>query len=141
MERDELAGWLRLALTYEANGAAARRLLAAFGLPANVFRQDTSALAQVVDRGAAEALVQEPADFAAKLDATWAWWAQDREHRQVWTLADAASPQPLPPSEDPPLSRSRRGRWKPPRRRAWASLGGRTPPPRGCRMRAASPAP
>ncbi len=37
MERDELAAWLRLALTPGVGPTAARRLLAAFGLPQQVF--------------------------------------------------------------------------------------------------------
>ena len=39
MERDELAAWLRLALTPGVGDAAARRLLAAFGLPQAIFDQ------------------------------------------------------------------------------------------------------
>jgi DNA processing protein len=131
MERDELAGWLRLALTYEADGAAARRLLAAFGLPDNVFRQDAGALAQVVDRAAAEALTQEPADFAAKLDAACAWLDEDREHRQALTLGDPAYPQALLAIEDPPLMLYRLGRLQAPPPRALAMVGSRNPTPQG----------
>ena len=43
MDRDELAGWLRLALTPGVGNDAARRLLAAFGLPQAIFEQKSSA--------------------------------------------------------------------------------------------------
>jgi len=43
MERDELAAWLRLALTPGVGNGAARRLLAAFGLPQAVFAQTEAA--------------------------------------------------------------------------------------------------
>ena len=39
MQRDELAAWLRLTLTPGVGNGAARRLLAAFGLPQNIFAQ------------------------------------------------------------------------------------------------------
>ena len=38
MERDELAAWLRLSLTPGVGNLSARRLLAAFGLPADILR-------------------------------------------------------------------------------------------------------
>ena len=133
MERDELAGWLRLALTYEANGAPARRLLATFGLPADVFRQGAGALAQVVERAAADALAREPDDFAARLDATCAWLDQDPEHRQVVTLGDPAYPAALLAIEDPPLMLYRLGRLQDPPPRALAIVGSRNPTPQGLR--------
>ena len=43
MQRDELAAWLRLALTPGVGNGAARRLLAAFGLPADIFAQSEAA--------------------------------------------------------------------------------------------------
>ena len=48
MEQRELAAWLRLALTPGVGNLAARRLLAAFGLPGDVFAQSTVALQQVL---------------------------------------------------------------------------------------------
>ena len=44
MQRDELAAWLRLALTPGVGNGAARRLLAAFGLPQQVFMAGRTAL-------------------------------------------------------------------------------------------------
>ena len=60
MPPDELAAWLRLTLTPGVGNAAARRLLAAFGLPQHVFAQSASALRQVVTAAQASALLQEP---------------------------------------------------------------------------------
>ena len=44
MDRDELAAWLRLTLTEGVGNGAARRLLARFGLPQDIFQQDEGAL-------------------------------------------------------------------------------------------------
>ena len=56
MDRDELTAWLRLTLTPGVGNDSARRLLACFGTPATLFRQDTTALQQVVSRAQATAL-------------------------------------------------------------------------------------
>lgn len=131
MERDELAGWLRLALTDQVGAGGARRLLASFGLPQSIFAQDTGALAQVVERAQAEALKREPAALAPLLDATLAWLAQDPEHRQVLTLGDADYPAVLLAIEDPPLMLYRMGRLAQPPQRAVAIVGSRNPTPQG----------
>lgn len=131
MERDELAGWLRLALTWEVDGAAARRLLAAFGLPSSIFLQETAALAQVVGSRAAAALGSEPPEFGARLDATLAWLEQDPPHRQVLTLGDPAYPAALLAIEDPPLLLYRLGQAVDVPQRALAVVGSRNPTPQG----------
>ena len=77
MQRDELAAWLRLALNPPLGPQAARRLLAAFGLPHQVLAQSSEALAQVVDGKRIEALHREPPGLAPLLDATLAWIAED----------------------------------------------------------------
>jgi DNA processing protein len=61
VERDDLAGWLRLTLTPGIGNTAARKLLAAFGLPAQVFAQSATALLQVVTEAQASALLEPPA--------------------------------------------------------------------------------
>ena len=131
MRRDELAGWLRLALTYQLGDAAARKLLAAFGLPHAIFEQDTATLAQVVDRARAEALRKEPAGFAALLDTTLQWLEQDPEHRQVLTLGDPDYPAALLAMEDPPLMLYRLGMLAKAPERALAVVGSRNPTPQG----------
>ena len=55
MEREELAAWLRLALTPGVGNLVGRRLLAAFGLPEAVFRQPSAALRQIATDAQAQA--------------------------------------------------------------------------------------
>ncbi|REM32044.1 DNA-protecting protein DprA, partial [Mycobacterium tuberculosis] len=73
MERAELAGWLRLSLTPGIGDGAARRLLAAFGLPERIFAQPDAALREVVSHAQAEALMQPPTGLQAQIDLTWQW--------------------------------------------------------------------
>ncbi len=70
MDPDELAAWLRLTLTPGVGNDAARRLLAAFGLPQAIFAQGSAALRQLVSPAQASALLQEPDGLAALLAAT-----------------------------------------------------------------------
>jgi DNA processing protein len=135
MERDELAAWLRLALTPGIGNQAARRLLAAFGLPEAVFRQSTDALQQVVTATQAEALRSEPAELAAQLALTW-HWLQNHEGnvpRAVIALGDAAYPAGLLQIEDPPLLLYAMGRLDLPLDPAQtlAIVGSRNPTPQG----------
>src|SRR5688572_22495939 len=105
MDRDELAAWLRLALTPEIGNIAARRLLAAFGLPANIFSQPAAALQEVVTPAQARALGTVPPDLDERTDTTLLWLAEPGEagERRILTLADAAYPPGLLQTEDPPL--------------------------------------
>ncbi len=103
MDRDELAGWLRLALTPQVGLGAARRLLAAFGLPARIFAADAAALRDTVSRAQVQALQTEPPDLADQVETTWQWLAQGQGERRVLTLADADYPPTLLHTEDPPL--------------------------------------
>jgi DNA processing protein len=106
VERDELAAWLRLTLSSGVGLEAARKLLVAFGLPAAVFEQSSSALQQVVSARQATALRTEPPELAALLEQTWTW-LQDTgvgsARRQIVVLGDANYPQSLLNIEDPPL--------------------------------------
>lgn len=104
MDRSELGAWLRLMLTPGVGNHTARSLLARCGLPQQIFSrpalwQDGVTAAQ------ARALAQEPEGLAALLDATWQWLqgGADGVARAVLTLADAAYPQALLATEDPPL--------------------------------------
>ncbi len=101
MERDELAGWLRLTLTPGVGPDAARRLLAAFGLPESLFTQPPAALRQVVSAAQALALAQPPEGFATQLQATLDWLAAGSDRRIV-ALGDAGYPAALLQLEDPP---------------------------------------
>jgi DNA processing protein len=106
MERDELAGWLRLTLTPGVGNGAARRLLAAFGLPPAIFQQSEGTLAQCVTSAQAQALCQVPTGLAQQLETTWAWLqdqAPESAVRVFLTLGDGRYPQALLETEDPPL--------------------------------------
>jgi DNA processing protein len=133
MQRPELAAWLRLALTNGVGNSAARRLLAAFGLPSAIFEQPAASLEQVVSSSLATALRTEPEQLAAQLDATWRWLeaAEPAGTRQVLTLADSAYPPSLLQTEDPPLMLYVMGRIPP----AWpagiAVVGSRNPTHQG----------
>lgn len=104
MEREELAAWLRLALTPGVGNDAARRLLAAFGLPTSIFAQPLAALGHLVSRAQAESLQVEPPQLAAQLGTTWQWLqGGTSEPRSILTLAEAAYPPALLEMSDPPL--------------------------------------
>ncbi|MET3393185.1 DNA processing protein [Variovorax sp. 1140] len=104
MERAELAGWLRLSLTPGIGDGAARRLLAAFGLPESIFTQPDAALREVVSHAQAEALMQPPPSLQAQIDLTWQWLqaGDDKVSRRVVTLGDPGYPASLLEMADPP---------------------------------------
>ena len=56
MDRAELEAWLRLTLSPGVGNDAARRLLAAFGLPQAIFEQPATALRQLLTPAQASAL-------------------------------------------------------------------------------------
>ena len=85
LEREELAGWLRLALTPGIGNAAARKLLAAFGLPPRIFEQSMAALGASVSGKQAAALQQVPPELADLLETTWQWLQADLDARRVLT--------------------------------------------------------
>ncbi|OUL99546.1 DNA-processing protein DprA [Variovorax sp. JS1663] len=106
MEPDELAGWLRLTLTPGIGNTAARRLLAAFGLPAAIFEQTPAALQQVVSEAHATALLTPQAGLGALLDSTQEWLHGVEAlgaTRRILTLGDAGYPGSLLEMADPPL--------------------------------------
>ena len=106
MEREELAGWLRLSLTRGVGNSTARKLLAAFGLPGAIFAQPATALRQVASQAQSAALLEEPAELAALLDCTWSWLEEAPPHgaqRRVVVLGDKHYPASLLNIEDPPL--------------------------------------
>jgi DNA processing protein len=131
MQRDELAGWLRLALTPGLGPQSARKLLAAFGLPEAILRQGQAALSQVIDSSRAQALRKQPEGFEAQLEATLAWLAQDPAGRAILTLAHPHYPQSLLAIEDPPLMLYCMGVPRATPARALAIVGSRNPTPQG----------
>ncbi|RDI28849.1 DNA protecting protein DprA [Pseudacidovorax intermedius] len=106
MEREDLAGWLRLALAPGVGAGTARRLLTAFGWPDAVFAQPAAALEALCSPAQARALLDEQEGFAAMLDRTREWLdatgPEGAVHRIV-ALGDAAYPPGLLEIADPPL--------------------------------------
>jgi DNA processing protein len=105
MDHEELAGWLRLTLTPGVGNETARKLLAAFGLPPDIFKQSATALAQVANGAQVSALLQEPRDFAAQLETTWDWLhaGSGSARRDIVALGDPDYPASLLTIDDPPL--------------------------------------
>ena len=109
MDREELAVWLRLTLTLGVGNETARKLLAAFGLPENIFRQSAAALLQVVSPTQAAAIKATPPELDKLLEATWNWLQGRPENdpqapnRRIVTLGDAHYPASLLALHDPPL--------------------------------------
>jgi DNA processing protein len=98
----ERAAWLRLALTPAVGARTARALLAAFGLPQQIFAAPVDALAAVAGQAIAQCLVAPASDDIAKaLRATEDWLAADAR-RGLVTFADADYPYMLLEGIDPP---------------------------------------
>jgi DNA processing protein len=133
MEREELAGWLRLTLTHGLGPRGTRQLLAAFGLPSAIFDQTSAALGQVVAPSLVQALLAEPEDLAGQLEAVSAWLSapEDAGRRHVVTLGDPAYPAELLNIADPPVllyvQGDLPGQWP----SAIAVVGSRNPTPQG----------
>ena len=103
MDLPELRSWLRLQLTPGVGHISARTLLAAFGLPDEIFAQSLASLAAVVHERQARALLQWPPALDAVAERTWQWLQADLAHRRVLPLGDAAYPRALLDIEDPPV--------------------------------------
>jgi DNA processing protein len=132
VEREELAAWLRLALTPGIGNLTARRLLAAFGLPHHLFQQPPAAWGDVASAGQVRALQSEPDGLPAQSEATWQWLhAADGASRHILTLDDPRYPRALLETEDPPLMLYVVGElpaeWPP----GLAVVGSRNPTPQG----------
>ena len=106
MEREELTAWLRLTLTPGIGNIGGRKLLAAFGMPADIFAQSPDALRQVVADPLVQALRTEPDALRALVDVTLEWLQGtdgSGATRRILTLADAGYPSSLLEAADPPL--------------------------------------
>ena len=104
MDHDELTAWLRLALAPGVGNDAARRLLAAFGLPQAIFTQSAAALRQIVSPAQASALLAPPDGLERQAQITQEWLAAAPagQGRALVTLGDARYPASLLAIEDPP---------------------------------------
>jgi len=93
-----LAAWLRLTLIPGIGGETQRQLLKHFGLPEAIFAAPPSALRGALGSGLIERLLSH--DAQASIDAALEWARTAGNH--ILTLADAAYPQALLTTADPP---------------------------------------
>jgi DNA processing protein len=138
MERDELAAWLRLTLSPGVGNQTGCNLLAAFGLPGDIFSQPRLALQQVVSVAQADTLLTEPPQWLELVARTWDWLqtgVSPGVQRRVVALGDALYPQSLLHLEDPPLLLYLMGQLDEPLADPFAScfaiVGSRNPTPQG----------
>ncbi|MEJ5150532.1 DNA-processing protein DprA [Comamonas sp. MYb396] len=140
MTEQELHDWLRLSATPGLGNTAIRRLLARFGLPADVLAQTSAALESCITPAQARALHHPSPELQALQAATWAWLtsAPAPLQRHVLTLGDADYPASLLETADPPvlLYITGHARWFGAQGLAWphralALVGSRNPTPQG----------
>ncbi|MDG9967341.1 DNA-processing protein DprA [Achromobacter mucicolens] len=99
---EELAAWLRLSLEPNVGSATACQLLAALGLPDQIYAQRATALSRHVPEALARQLAAPmPADMEKQVQAALEWVQQPGRH--VLTLADPSYPQSLLTIADPPI--------------------------------------
>ena len=99
---EELCAWLRLSLEPELSPAQARQLLAACGLPPQIFQSSTHSLAKHIPADLVAQLNHAPSEeVQAQIDQTLAWLKQEGRH--VLTLADPSYPAALLDLHDAPL--------------------------------------
>ena len=101
-DSDHLQAWLRLAFAEGIGPVAARRLLAVFGLPGQIWQADFSALCAVLPPRQVTALLAPPSGRQRERMETTLEWLQ-LPGRAIITLADAAYPASLLNIADPPL--------------------------------------
>lgn len=105
----ELAQWIRLERTPGVGPGTARKLLAAFGLPENIFSAGLPSLLQLVHEPVARSLLAPlSGETRAQIDKTLEWAAQPGNH--ALTLADEHYPRSLLDIADPPLIVYAKGR-------------------------------
>lgn len=98
----ELSAWLRLSLEPNIGSATACMLLAALGLPEQIYAQRATALSRHIPEALARQLAAPlPADIAAQVDSALEWVAAPGRH--ILTLADPTYPQNLLTIADPPI--------------------------------------
>ncbi|MDO5653809.1 MAG: DNA-processing protein DprA [Brachymonas sp.] len=135
MNREELSAWLTLLQADGIGNDAARRLLAAFGLPQQVLAQGLQALEQVVSARQAAAL-RKPSDATQELiERTWQWLQQEESglQRRILVLGSSDYPPSLLHMADPPVLLYAMGQLDrlPLAKQGIALVGSRTPTPQG----------
>lgn len=98
----ELYAWLRLSLEPNLGPAAARMLLATFGLPHQIYDQSVGTLSRYISTQLAAQLHADPdPDLEQQIQQTLAWEQQTDQH--ILCLADPHYPAVLLNLHDPPL--------------------------------------
>lgn len=121
------AAWLRLTLIPGIGGETQRKLLAAFGLPEQIFAASRSALRGVIGDKATALLLDTDNRHAVAAALQWA----EQSGQRILTLADDAYPRPLLDIPDPPTVLYVRGRLEALAAPAIAIVGSRNATPQG----------
>lgn len=98
---DQVSAWLRLTNTPGVGIQTTLRLLAAFGLPTQIFAQSCSALTQCVSETIAQALLAEPTPIVLDQIAHTLNWLRQPGH-YLLTLSEPNYPKRLLELSDPP---------------------------------------
>jgi DNA processing protein len=135
IDTSELGAWLRLQLTPGIGSVHGCRLLKAFGLPIEVFRQSLEALRAVLPERLAQAVLEEPSALAPNLRILIDWLEQGNGLHRLVKLGDPSYPASLLAIEDPPLMLYAIGHdaaWQAfPQAVCMAMVGSRNPTPQG----------
>lgn len=124
---ESLANWLRLALVPGIGSGTQRKLLAAFGVPEQVFKADREAVREIVGEKACKLLLDTDNASAVATALEWAGGAG----QSVLTLGDTDYPQYLLEIPDPPILLYVRGRLELLNRQVISIVGSRSPTPQG----------
>jgi DNA processing protein len=132
IEREDVAGWLRLVETPEISLGTARRLLASFGSAEAVQRASRAELTTLISQTQADALLGGSDALDALIDTTWSWLnGHSDAPRRIVTLGDADYPPAWLEMADPPLLIYAIGRVDLLKADSVAIVGSRNPTPQG----------
>ena len=132
IDRDDIGAWVRLLETPGIGRETARRLLAAFGSPQELFATSVAARREVVGAELAAVLTTASEAIDAQVARTLAWLEEDAaETRAIVTLGDSRYPPLLLHTADPPLLLYAQGRCEMLLGDALAVVGSRNPTPQG----------
>lgn len=123
----DLHDWLRLTLVPGIGPERQRQLLAAFGLPRQIFQASRIALASVLGERLADSLLNTDSSTAVTTALSWA----QEQGNHILTLADPAYPQALLQTADPPSLVYAKGRIELLNQTALAMVGSRNATPQG----------
>ncbi len=105
----ELRAWCRLSMEPGLGPAQARALLAAIGLPQDIFATSANSLQRLVAEPIARQLAAPPTtEISERIENTLLWLTQANNH--IITLADQSYPSGLLETSDPPLIIYAKGR-------------------------------